>query len=64
MARILSVSYDQPLLIKRATLLEGEGYDVVSVQGFVESLEQCKQSGFDLCIPRTLRSAQGQARTG
>jgi DNA-binding response OmpR family regulator len=50
MARILSVSYDETLLRTRASLLQHEGYDVISVQGFVEGLEKCKQGGFDLFI--------------
>ncbi len=50
MARILSVSYDELLLQTREALLEREGYDVVSAQGFVESLERCQHGGFDLFI--------------
>ena len=50
MAQILSVSYDELLLETRATLLRHEGYDVVSARGFEESLECCKQGGFDLFV--------------
>jgi DNA-binding response OmpR family regulator len=50
MPRILSVSYDEMLLKTRADLLEHEGYEVVSVQGFIASLEECKHDGFDLFI--------------
>ena len=50
MARILSVSYDEPLLRTRHLLLEREGYEVVSSLGFAEGLEQCKRDNFDLFI--------------
>lgn len=48
--RILSVSYDELLLHTRHLLLERDGYDVVSSIGFTQSLEHCKQGGFDLFI--------------
>ncbi len=50
MARILSVSYHETLLQTRQSVLESEGHDVVSAQGFVQGLEQCNQGGFDLFI--------------
>lgn len=40
--RILSISYDEPLLQTRHMLLEGAGYDVTSAFGFAEALEICK----------------------
>jgi DNA-binding NtrC family response regulator len=49
-ARILSVSYDGPLLRTRHMLLEREGYEVVSTSDFASSLEQCRQSSFDIFI--------------
>jgi DNA-binding response OmpR family regulator len=50
MARILSVSYDEPLLRTRHMLLQQAGYKTVSSLGFTESLEHCKRGGFDLFI--------------
>ena len=50
MPRILNVSYDESLLTTREALLKQAGYEVVSAQGFVESLERCKQRDFDLFI--------------
>ncbi len=50
MARILSVSYDEPLLRTRHMLLQTRGHDVVSSFGFTLSLEHCKHGGFDLFI--------------
>ncbi len=37
--RILSISYDPTLLATRRLLLEREGYEVVSAEGFAEALE-------------------------
>ena|SRR5919108_6097097 len=45
MARILSVSYDEPLLRTRELILRQHGYDVVSALGFTPALKQCEQSG-------------------
>lgn len=50
MTRILSVSYDEPLLRTRHMLLEREGYEVVSSLGFTESLQNCKSADFDLFL--------------
>ena len=47
---ILSVSYDENLLITRRLLLEKQGYRVTSALGFVEALARCQQDGFDLFI--------------
>lgn len=48
--RILSVSYDEPLLRTRELLLRHEGYDVVSALGFTDAVEQCQKGIFDLFI--------------
>jgi DNA-binding response OmpR family regulator len=45
--RILSISYDLPLLRTRQLMLTQEGYDVVSAEGFAEALEHCSEK-FDL----------------
>ena len=37
--RILSISYDGPLLVTRQMLLQAYGYDVASAEGFAEALE-------------------------
>ena len=50
MARILSVSYDEELLCTRRLLLESRGYYVTSALGWSESLNCCKQGGFDIFI--------------
>jgi DNA-binding NtrC family response regulator len=49
-ARILSVSYDEPLMRTRQMLLQTQGYQVTSSQGFSESLAHCRRGGFDLFI--------------
>lgn len=49
--RILSISYDGPLLVTRQMLLQAYGYDVTSAEGFAEALEHCDgESKFDLVI--------------
>ena len=49
--RILSISYDGPLLVTRQMLLQAYGYDVTSAEGFAEALEHCDgQPEFDLVI--------------
>lgn len=50
MARILSVSYDNPLLRTRHMLLETQGHEVVSSLGFIESLKHCHEGNFDLFL--------------
>jgi CheY-like chemotaxis protein len=48
---ILSISYDQPLLVTRQMLLEQAGYLVSSAFGFAEALEICNtQHDFDLIL--------------
>jgi CheY-like chemotaxis protein len=48
---ILSISYDQPLLVTRQMILEQAGYDVSSAFGFAEALEICTtQHDFDLVL--------------
>lgn len=49
--RILSISYDGPLLVTRQMLLQAYGYDVTSAEGFAEALEHSDgESKFDLII--------------
>ena len=48
--RILSVSYDDILVVTRQMLLENSGYQVTSALGFTKAVEQCQHSGFDLFI--------------
>jgi DNA-binding response OmpR family regulator len=49
--RILSISYDGPLLVTRQMLLQAYGYDVISAEGFTEALEHADDgSNFDLVI--------------
>lgn len=49
-AQILSVSYDAALLQTRQTLLELQGYSVVSAEGFTDALKLCGESSYDLVI--------------
>jgi CheY-like chemotaxis protein len=49
--RILSISYDGPLLVTRQMLLQAYGYDVTSAEGFAEALEHCEgEPVFDLVV--------------
>lgn len=49
--RVLSISYDQPLLVTRQMLLEQAGYEVVSALGYAEALEVCTGNhDFDLIV--------------
>jgi len=50
MSRILSVSYDETLLLTRDLMLKSGGYNVVSAFGFHRGLESCRQGEFDLFI--------------
>ena len=50
MPRILSVSYDATLLTTRQLLLEKEGYEVMSAEGFAAALELSDGRHFDLII--------------
>jgi CheY-like chemotaxis protein len=45
--RILSISYDEPLLVTRQMMLEQAGFTVTSALGFTEAIEKCNRS-FDL----------------
>lgn len=47
---ILSVSYDPLLLSTRQLMLEGRGFKVTSVEGFIPSMEACKSGSYDLLI--------------
>ena len=48
--RILSISYDESLLMTRQMILEQAGFEVVSALGFAESLEHLKKGPFDLVV--------------
>jgi len=48
--RILSISYDPMLLKTRQHLLELQGYEVVSAEGFTEATERCQAETFDLVV--------------
>ncbi len=49
--RILSISYDGPLLVTRQLLLQAYGYEVASAEGFAEALEIAESDpNFDLLI--------------
>jgi DNA-binding response OmpR family regulator len=50
MARILSISYQEALLVTRQMLLQQRGYEVVSGLGFVEAVMHCERGGFDLLL--------------
>ena len=50
MQHILSVSYDEPLLITRKLILQQAGYKVTSALGFVDALQLCKHDTYDLFI--------------
>ena len=50
MSRVLSISYDETLLLTRELMLKGEGHDVVSALGFHRGSEACRRGGFDLFI--------------
>lgn len=49
-ARILSISYDQPLARTRQMLLEHEGYEVIAATELAECFEQCERGDFDLFL--------------
>jgi len=48
--RILSVSYDEALLMTRQMLLEQAGFRVTSALGFSEGMENCRAGTFNLAI--------------
>ena len=48
--RILSVSYDESLLVTRQMMLEQAGFRVTSALGFEEALEHCDSGKFDLLL--------------
>ena len=47
--KLLSISYDEPLLVTRHMLLKQAGYDVTSAAGFTEALEHQSEK-FDLIL--------------
>jgi DNA-binding response OmpR family regulator len=48
--KILSISYQEPLLQTRHMLLEQQGYHVISALGFTEAMTHCRIGGFDLFV--------------
>ena len=50
MKQILSVSYDENLLMTRELMLRQAGYQVTSSLGFVEAIDRCNTGSFDLLI--------------
>lgn len=50
MARILSISYDEALLVTRELMLRGAGHDVTSALGLHDSREACSRGPFDVAI--------------
>lgn len=51
MAKILSVSYDETLLVTRHKILESRGYEVTSALGIRDAVQQCSSdTPFDLFI--------------
>ena len=46
---ILSISYDEPLLLTREWMLKAQGYEVTSAIGFTEALLRCN-CYYDLAI--------------
>ena len=49
-AKILSITYDEPLLRTRQMILENAGYVAISALGFVEAQSLCRDRSFDLII--------------
>jgi CheY-like chemotaxis protein len=48
---MLSISYDQTLLVTRQLILEQQGYEVVSAFGFAEAMQICStRHDFDLVL--------------
>lgn len=50
MPRILSISYDEPLLRTREMLLHNAGYEVDSAFGFKKAIDYCRTSVYELVI--------------
>jgi DNA-binding response OmpR family regulator len=48
--KILSISYDESLLMTRQMILEQAGFQVTSALGFAESLERSQKGPFDLVV--------------
>lgn len=48
--RILSISYDGPLLVTREMMLRQAGFMVTSALGFNEAIKQCNTGEFDLIM--------------
>jgi hypothetical protein len=59
--RILSISYDQALLVTRQLILEQQGYEVSSAFGFAEAMEICSfPARFRLGANGTFYASKGQ----
>ena len=59
---VLSISYDSSLATTRQMLLEQAGYTVTSAFGFLQAMERCHSSEYDIVlmghsIPRSEKSA-------
>lgn len=50
MKHILSVSYDENLLMTRELMLKQAAYQVTSALGFIEAIDKCATGSFDLLI--------------
>ena len=50
MSRILSVSYDETLLLTRELMLKGAGHNVHSCLGYHDSITDCAAGPFDFAI--------------
>jgi DNA-binding response OmpR family regulator len=49
-ARILSISYDEALLLTRTLILQKAGYHAIPALGFVNAMEACRHGSFDVVI--------------
>ena len=50
MSRVLSISYEEPLLRTREMILRNAGFDVTSALGFVEAQRFCAEQKFDVVV--------------
>jgi DNA-binding response OmpR family regulator len=50
MAKILSIGYDEPLLLTRQYILQQAGFTVVSALRLEEAIRHCKHQKFDLIV--------------
>ena len=47
---ILSIAYDQSLLVTREWILKSAGFNVTSALGFADAIGHCQSSAFDIAI--------------